>query len=217
MNRWLIFTAMFLALSGIRTMAHGDEVHGAKPAAPAPGAVVVTGAGIYLPKESQFLFKITTQRVVSSSLTEGIPLSAVIVARPDGKATLIAPAAGQVISAGSGFPKIGDRVSKGQALLAFQGSLSGAERLQAGGDLQRSGADVVEAESELDLARRAHARMLELQKIVSTRELEAAAARVANAESISPVWNRHATSSLATFCGVIWVSGECRSPDGVLP
>ena len=106
-----------------------------------------------------------------------------IVARPDGKATLIAPAAGQVISAGSGFPKIGDRVSKGQALLAFQGSLSGAERLQAGGDLQRSGADVVEAESELDLARRAHARMLELQKIVSTRELEAAAARVANAEA----------------------------------
>lgn len=182
MKRRLIFSAMTWCVFALPALAHGDEKHGAKPAA-VPGAIVVNGPGIYLPKESQFLFKITTQRVSATSLAEAIPFSAMIVARPDGKATLTAPAAGQVISAGRGFPKIGDRVAKGQALLAFLGSLSGAERLQAGGDLQRSGADVVEAESELDLARRGHARMIELQKIVSTRELEASAARVANAEA----------------------------------
>ena len=108
MNRRLLYSSLFILFAAGQAMAHGGEDHGAKPPASAPGAVVVTGSGVYLPKESQFLFKITTQRISSTSLAEGIPLSAMIVARPDGKATLIAPAAGQVIAAGSGFPKIGD-------------------------------------------------------------------------------------------------------------
>jgi RND family efflux transporter MFP subunit len=174
--RSLAALALLATLRAGDLRAHGGEEHGA----PARAALTPAGAA-FLAKEAQVRFGVRTVRVTESALRGRRTLPGTVLARPDGKAEIIAPRGGRVVPAGDHVPRVGDVVKKGQDLLVIEGWLSNEELVAAAGELPRAESAVVAAEQELRLARAELERVEQLSRLSSRKELESARARVASA------------------------------------
>lgn len=183
------------ALLGVgQASAHGGEDHGAGPRSAGPASIAV------VTKEAQLAFGIRTVVATEVMLPSVRTWRGVVLARPNGKAEVIAPQAGRVAADSERLPQVGDRVRQGQALLSVEGFLSPQEQVAAQGDLAEAEARLVAAEGELRVTERQWQRLAALPEIVSQRERDEAEARLATAGAAADA-ARRARDVLASSVG----------------
>jgi membrane fusion protein, heavy metal efflux system len=166
-----------IAVTGLlivsRVLAHGGEDHSV-PTAPVSSAPDATAVGfITMAKESQFALGILTERVTERTMAHARRVTGRIIPAANGRAEVYAPQEGRIIT--SRAWKIGDRVSKGQALLSIEQTLTGTERL----GLER---DLIEADRELQEATRDYNRKRSLEGVVAQKEIDFARIRLEGAK-----------------------------------
>jgi cobalt-zinc-cadmium efflux system membrane fusion protein len=127
--------------------------------------------GIAFTKEQQWKIDFATAEAVKGTVRPSVEATATLKGQPDHDAQLVAPTAGTLRAAGS-FPRVGQKVKKGQVLATFAPKL--------GGDTDQATleASAGKARIALDLARRERERMEVLFKdeaIPEKRLLEARA------------------------------------------
>lgn len=121
-----------------------------------PEAPEVPGRVAFL-KEQQWPMAFGTTEVASHPLRPLLRVNGAIVARPDGQLLLTAPAAGRVLAAGSGFPRLGATVAPEDVLLLL------TPRLEAA-DLASLELAVTRADLELRYAERERQRLEALHR-----------------------------------------------------
>jgi len=89
-----------------------------------PGAAESEGAGIAFSKERQWKIDFATAQAVAGIARDSVRATGTIRATPDGEALLAAPTAG-ILRAADNFPRVGQRVRKGQILAYLVPRLGG--------------------------------------------------------------------------------------------
>jgi membrane fusion protein, heavy metal efflux system len=163
--QWVVFAPDAQAGPG---HDHGDEA----PAAGASNAPKRQNDGsVFLPKPSQRLLAVRTSIAEETSLPKSVELSGRIVADPSTAGKVQALQAGRIESVGNGLPILGQAVRKGQVLATVRSSVGAIERAN-------QNAAVLEAQTQLELARKRLARLEQLEGSVPQREIEAARSEV---------------------------------------
>jgi RND family efflux transporter MFP subunit len=126
---------------------------------------------VFLPKPSQRLLAVRTQTAEESNLPKTFELSGRIVADPSAAGKVQALQAGRIETAGTGLPILGQTVRKGQVLATVRSSASAIERAN-------QNAAALEAQAQLELARKRLTRLEQLEGSVPQREIEAARSEV---------------------------------------
>lgn len=132
--------------------------------------------GIGFTKEQQWKVNFATSEVVTRNIRTAIKATGILRARPEGEAMLTAAAAGQVQPAGT-FPRLGQKVSKGQLLTYL------APRLGGETDIATLRASASKAQVEHDLARAELTRMEGLYREEAVPEKRVLVARAAEASA----------------------------------
>lgn len=205
------YLGLTIGLAGLlafgQAMAHGDEDHSAPSSGAAPAANNATAVGlITLVKESQFALGILTERVSERAMAMARTVTGRIIPAANGRAEVNAPQEGRIIT--SRAWKIGDRVSKGQALLSVEQMLTGSERL----DLER---DLIETEREVEEATRDYNRKRSLEGVVAQKEIEFARIRLDGARERQTALRRVLSSGTKPVTVTAPISGVIASADVV--
>lgn len=169
LNRSAIVVSLLLMGYVAVSFAHGGEDHSA-PSTSSQSATDATASNfIIVAKESQFALGILTERVGERTMAMTRHVTGRIIPTANGHAEVYAPQEGRIITTQAW--KIGDRVTKGQALFSVEQTLTGTERL----DLER---DLIETEREVEEASRDYNRKQSLEGIVAQKEIEFARIRL---------------------------------------
>jgi membrane fusion protein, heavy metal efflux system len=157
--------------------AHGGEEHGEAPPSP-----VAAGPTFTVPKETQFLLEIRTERARVRSLEARLVAPGKVVPRTDRYAQVSSPVPGIVIASGNAVPLVGQKVKKGQVLATVQQSLSASESTGLSTGLIQAEAEATRAQAALEQARKDLARLESLEGVVAEKEVQQAALAVRTAE-----------------------------------
>ncbi len=175
MTRWMLSAAVVLVAA--TAWGHGEEEHGSPPAQPA-----VSGPGISVRKETQFLLEIRTARAQVRPLEARLVAPGKVIPRTDRHAQVTSPVPGIVAASGSGVPLVGQKVKKGQVLATIQQSLSASEATGFSTALIQAEAEASRAQAALEQARRDLARLESLKGVVAEKEVQQATLAVRTAE-----------------------------------
>ncbi len=202
---------MILCVTGLfavtRALAHGDEDHSAPSTNATPAASDATAVGyISIVKESQFALGILTERVAERTMAMTRTVTGRIIPTANGRAEVYAPQEGRIIS--SRAWKIGDRVTKGQALFSVEQTLTGTERL----GLER---DLIEAQREVEEASRDYNRKRSLEGVVAQKEIEFARIRLDGAKERQAALQRVLSQGTKPVTCTAPISGSISSADVV--
>ncbi|MCY7357712.1 MAG: efflux RND transporter periplasmic adaptor subunit [Rudanella sp.] len=151
-----------------RANAHGGEDHGA--AASGGGATSSTFA---IPKETQFLFNILTQRLVAGEQALTTTVAGTVIPSSTGQAVVQSPQVGRLTSL---LVRVGQSVSKGQTLALVEQTIDAATQI----NLQ---AERNTLQAELQVARKEFDRLKTIEDIVAKRDLTEAEARLNRAQA----------------------------------
>ncbi|MEO5375156.1 MAG: efflux RND transporter periplasmic adaptor subunit [Alphaproteobacteria bacterium] len=164
-RRWTSRTlvALFLLGGATSASAHGGEDHGAPPSPQPPAA---PGAPIVMPKPTQFLLGVRTERIEAREAADTIRVVGRVVPDPSGYAR-VQPSQPARIVADPAFPipVPGQAVTRGQVLAVLEPTLSMLEK----GDKR---AALYRVESELAITERDLARLETLGTLVPARQVE---------------------------------------------
>lgn len=172
----LAFTSAHVPSSEL--FAHGDEDHGA-------GGGQNLSASIYIAKETQFLFDITTVRLETGDFTESTALYGTIVPSSNGQALVQPSQSGKIHSLNV---NVGQKVTKGQLLAILEPSLDAASLVNFAAERNRVNAEFTAADSE-------YKRLLDLKGIVSQQDIDEAKARLETAKNNKALFDGLATGS----------------------
>jgi cobalt-zinc-cadmium efflux system membrane fusion protein len=175
MSRWRHCLAVLL----VAAVAWGHEgaEHGSVPATP-----TAPGPAFSVPKETQFLLEIRTERARVRPMEARLVAPGKVLPRTDRYAQVSSPVPGIVTASGSGVPLVGQRVKKGQVLATVQQSLSASEATGLSTELIQAESEATRAQAALEQARRDLARLESLQGVVAEKEVQQAALAVRTAE-----------------------------------
>lgn len=154
--------------------AHGGEDHGA--GATGGGAASGTFA---IPKETQFLFNILTQRLVTGEQAQTTTMAGTVTPSSTGQAVVQSPQVGRLTSL---LVRVGQTVSKGQTLAIVEQTIDAATQI----NLQ---AERNNLQSELEVARKDYERLKTIEDIAAKRDITAAEARLSRAQANLKVFN----------------------------
>lgn len=168
--------ALALLAAGL-ARAHGGEDHGEGAKSGGPSSIAVVA------KEAQFAFGVRTIVATPVKLPGRRAWRGTVVARPNGKAEIIAPQAGRVVALDAALPQVGDAVRKGQPLLAIEGFMTPQEQVATRTDLAQAESRQVEAAQELGVAERQAARRRSVPELFSQRERDETDARLESARA----------------------------------
>lgn len=154
--------------------AHGGEDHGA--GATGGGAASGTFA---IPKETQFLFNILTQRLVTGEQAQTTTVAGTVIPSSTGQAVVQSPQVGRLTSL---LVRVGQTVSKGQTLAIVEQTIDAATQI----NLQ---AERNNLQSELEVARKDYERLKTIEDIAAKRDITAAEARLNRAQANLKVFN----------------------------
>ncbi len=175
----VLLPASFICGLSLGSEAWAHEDHG-KPQQQAPA--VVPGVAFTVPKETQFLLEVRTQRAAVRPLESRLVAPGKVVPRTDRYAQVSAPVPGRVLASGTAVPLVGQRVKRGQVLAVVQQSLSTSEATGLSTELIQAEAESSRAQAALEQARRDLARMESLQGVVAEKEVQQARLAVSTAE-----------------------------------
>jgi cobalt-zinc-cadmium efflux system membrane fusion protein len=195
--------------------AHAHEGHA--PAQAAQAQPVVPGVAFTMPKETQFLLEVRTQRAAVRPLESRLVAPGKVVPRTDRYAQVSAPVPGRVLASGASVPLVGQRVKRGEVLALVLQSLSTSEATGLSTGFIQAEAEVSRAQAALEQARRDLSRLESLQGVVAEKEVQQARLAVSTAEQ---EWGR-AKSARDVLSGARQGQGTARFPlvapiDGVL-
>ena len=175
--------ALALMFAATLVAAHGDESHAlqpaAAPAASASASAAPAGASsretatrladgtLFVPKNVQRQLAIRTQAVVFGELAAGVELNGRVIADPGAGGRVQATEAGSVLATQRGFPRLGQKVRRGETLAWLRPSIGALER----GDRL---AQRAELDAQTAIAERRVARLEQLEGSVPAKEVEAA-------------------------------------------
>lgn len=164
-------------------LAHGGEDHSHEPPAAAPSTTGPVGeaprrladGNLFLPKSAQHRLGLRTVRVASADLAQGREFPGRVIADPAASGRVQASQAGRLTAVASGWPTLGQRVARGQALARLRPTLSGLEQ---GGQQ----AQLAELDAQIALTRARLARYAQLEGAIPGKEVEAARIDLAGLE-----------------------------------
>ena len=149
------------------TVAHGDDDHSG-----ATSGNVFSNT-VDIPKETQFLFDIYTQKVEKGSFTESSHLFGTIIPSPGGQATVVTPLNGIILSLKA---QVGKPVKAGQVLAVVE------QTIDAGTQVSMQ-AERNNVEAEYEAAKKEMERLNSISDIAAKQDIDEAAARLQKAES----------------------------------
>ena len=168
-----------------RANAHGGEDHGG--ATTGGGA---TSSTFLIPKETQFLFGILTQRLQTGDQAQTTTVAGTVIPSSTGQAVVQSPQVGRLTSL---LVQVGQTVSKGQTLAVVEQTIDAATQI----NLQ---AERNNLQAELQVARKDYDRLKTIEDIVAKRDLTEAEARLNRAQA-----------NLKVFTGITQGGGNARS------
>ena len=168
-----------------RANAHGGEDHGG--ATTGGGA---TSSTFGIPKETQFLFGMLTQRLQTGDQAQTTTVAGTVIPSSTGQAVVQSPQVGRLTSL---RVRVGQTVSKGQTLAVVEQTIDAATRI----NLQ---AERNNLQAELQVARKDYDRLKTIEDIVAKRDLTEAEARLNRAQA-----------NLKVFTGITQGGGNARS------
>ncbi len=148
--------------------AHGDEEHGA--GATGGGA---TSSTFLIPKETQFLFGILTQRLQTGDQAQTTTVAGTVIPSSTGQAVVQSPQVGRLTSL---LVRVGQSVSKGQTLAVVEQTIDAATQI----NLQAERNNLT---AELQAARRDYDRLKTIEDIAAKRDVTEAEARLNRAQA----------------------------------
>ncbi len=173
--------------------AHGPEGHGDEKGGTA-------GNTIHIPKETQFLFELLTQRVADGDFQPSIALYGTVVPSPGGFANVTTPQNGRVVSL-----KVspGQKVGAGQVVAVLTPSGSQSERVSVAAETGRLRVEIQAAQAELVAAERELNRLRSISDIAAKRDVQAAEARYNAAKANLEALQNVSSGSVAAASGNI--------------
>jgi len=160
----LVFTSAHIPSAQL--YAHGDED-------PGNSGGQNLSASIYIAKETQFLFDMTTLRLETGDFTESTALYGTIVPSSNGQALVQPSQNGKIYSLNV---NVGQKVTKGQLLAILEPSLDAAALVNIAAERNNVNAEYTAAESD-------YKRLLELKGIVSQQDIDEAKGRFERAKN----------------------------------
>ncbi len=160
-----------LLLTLLPAFAHNGEDHGENPGGAPKAAASGAPDDVALPKESQFLFDIRTERVTTTTLRTRRTLLGTVTAAPGAEGRVVAPQAGRLVSL---QVRVGQAVRAGQALAVLDQTLAAPEQL----GLATGRAN---AQAELRAAEQEYRRLQSIADIAARKDVIAAGLRLQQA------------------------------------
>ena len=148
--------------------AHGGEDHGAGATGGAGTSNTFT-----IPKETQFLFGILTQRLQNGDQAQTTTVAGTVIPSSRGQAVVQSPQVGRITSL---LVRVGQPVSKGQTLAMVEQTIDAATQI----NLQAERNNLT---AELQVARKEYDRLKTIEDIIAKRDLTEAEARLNRAQA----------------------------------
>ncbi len=155
------------------SIAHGDDDHGTGKTGN------VFSNTFYVPKETQFLFDVFTEKVLKRRFTESTKLFGTIIPSSNGQALVTAPQSGKIILLNV---RVGEQVKAGQQLAVMEQNLDAGTQI----NLLAEKNNII---AEYDAARKEFERLNAIKDIAARREVDEAAARLQKAENNLKLFN----------------------------
>ncbi|UYZ64881.1 efflux RND transporter periplasmic adaptor subunit [Hymenobacter weizhouensis] len=168
--------------------AHGGEDHGGG-ATPAAGATGAAPDEVLMPKESQFLFDIRTQRARLDTLLTRRTLLGQVQAAPGGEGRVVAPQPGRLLSL---RVQVGQPVRAGQVLAVLDQTLDATQQLGLA-------TEQANAQAELRAAQQDYARLKSIEDIAARKDVVAAELRLRQARQNAAIQNNQASRQRITL------------------
>ena len=174
----LLSVASIGAFQSNKAIAHGDDEHSHENESPALNAALnqspkrLADGQIYIPKPSQRLMDIRTQKLDITTHTLSWQLNAHVVMNPNGNGLVQATQNGRVVPAGKTLPNLGSKVKADQILAYLEPTLTQTEMSNTQASLAKASAQLQATESRLQ-------RLEQIRDSVSQKEMESVRAELA--------------------------------------
>ncbi len=126
---------------------------------------------IYIPKETQFLFDMYTERIATGNFTESVSLYGIVIPSSNGQALVQPAQSGKIYALNV---NVGQRVTKGQLLAIFEPSIDAASLVNFAAERNNVIAEYEAAKKEYD-------RLQLLKDIAAKQDIDEAEARLKKA------------------------------------
>lgn len=181
----IILLAMFASVPLDNVVGHGDD--GSNPSLPSQSGV------FDVPKETQFLFDIVTEKSDMGNFQGNVLLYGTIIPSNSGSAIITSPQSGKITSL---FTKPGDKVAKGQKLATIATFID--VNTQVAIESNKISVIEIEAqrndlEAELEAAQKENDRLSRISDIAAKKDIDEAISRLTKARSNLNLFNKTAT------------------------
>lgn len=174
--------------------AHGDDDHGAKK----------TGNNFSnsfsVPKETQFLFDVFTEKVQSGSFTESTKLFGTIIPSSNGQALVTTPQNGKIISLNV---RVGEQIKAGQQLAIIEQNIDAGTQVSLLAEKNNLTAEYDAAKKEFD-------RLNSIKDIAAKRDVDEATARLQKAETNLKLFNSNSGRTISLQAPISGIVGNFK-------
>lgn len=161
----LLASAWFSTPNINPVFAHGDEEHGPKSGGSS------YGKSVYTPKETQFLFEITTQAIAIGDYQSATTMYGTIIPASGGLGTVVAPQSGRIIRLNAA---VGQTVRAGQTLAILQQNITTADQVGIAANNSGLAVQIESAKTRLAATKREYERLKKIEDIAAGRDVQAA-------------------------------------------
>lgn len=178
----------------VQLNAHGDDDHGAKKSGNS------FSNSFYVPKETQFLFDVYTEKVQSGNFTESTKLFGTIIPSSNGQALVISPQIGRIVSLNV---RVGEHVRAGQQLAIIE------QNIDAGTQVSLL-AEKNNLTAEYDAAKKEYERLNSIKDIAAKRDVDEAAARLQKVENNLQLFTSNSGKTIAIYAPINGMVGHFK-------
>ena len=148
-----------------KVLAHGDEGAGSSTTG-------VLSNAFEVPKETQFLFEVLTQKIGNGEFTESQKLFGTVMPSQNGQALVQTPQTGKIVSLNA---RVGQKVSRGQTLAVIEQNIDASTQVSFQAERNN-------LEAELQAAKREYDRLKVIEDIAAKKDVSEAEARYQKAQ-----------------------------------
>lgn len=141
----------------------------------------------HVPKETQFLFNVYTEKVTTGSFTESTKLFGTIIPSSNGQALVTTPQNGKIVSLSV---RVGEQVKAGQELAVIEQNIDAASQVSL---LVEKG----NINAEYEAAKKDYERLNSIQDIAAKRDVDEAKARLQKAEANLKLFNSNSGKTIS--------------------